>query len=59
MTKVGEPTPPLIPDPEPIYNEVSMTFRGVCPDRTDFEVRPSVYIYFKITGAANAFQYLG
>lgn len=59
ITKVGSTTPPDIPAPQPIYNEVSMNFTGVCPDRTDFQVRPSVYIYFRKLGSGNPFQYLG
>jgi len=59
LSKVGAPPAPVIPEPEPIYKEVSMSFTGVCPNRTDFQIRPSVYIYFKKTGTEAPFQYLG
>ncbi len=59
ITKVGSGTPPVIPTPQPIYNEVSINFTGRCPDRTDFQVRPSVYLYFRKLGSGTPFQYLG
>ncbi|MCY1531029.1 hypothetical protein D9M68_662400 [compost metagenome] len=59
ITKVGSSTPPVIPAPQPIYNEVTMNFTGICPDRTDFQVRPSLYIYFRKLGSGTPFQYLG
>ncbi|WP_316800771.1 hypothetical protein [Pedobacter frigidisoli] len=59
ITKTGSTTPPIVTPPPPVYNNTSLTFTGRCPSRTDIEIRPSVYIYFKKTGSVDAFQYLG
>lgn len=59
ITKTGSTTPPVVTPPPPVYNNTSLTFTGRCPSRTDIEIRPSVYIYFKKTGSVDAFQYLG
>lgn len=59
ITKTGTTTPPIVIPPPPIYNNTSLTFVGRCPNRTDLEIRPSVYVYFKKTGSTGAFQYLG
>ncbi|KLT65482.1 hypothetical protein [Pedobacter sp. BMA] len=59
ITKTGSTTPPIVTPPPPVYNNTSLTFTGRCPSRTDIEIRPSVYIYFKKTGSLDAFQYLG
>ncbi|WP_316765514.1 hypothetical protein [Pedobacter frigiditerrae] len=59
ITKTGTTAPPIVIPPPPVYNNTTLTFVGKCPNRTDLEIRPSVYVYFKKTGAAGAFQYLG
>ena len=59
ITKTGSTAPPVVTPPPPVYNNTSLTFTGRCPSRTDIEIRPSVYIYFKKTGSVDAFQYLG
>lgn len=59
IAKIGSGPPPVLPVPQPIYNEVSINFIGICPDRTDFQVRPSVYLYFRKLGSGTPFQYLG
>ena len=59
ITKLGSGTPPVLPTPEPIYNEVSINFTGTCPDRPEFQVKPSVYLYFRKLNSGTPFQYLG
>ncbi|WP_157255424.1 hypothetical protein [Pedobacter sp. Leaf216] len=59
LTKIGSTTPPIVTPPPPVYNNVALTFTGRCPNRTDLEIRPSVYVYFKKSGSNAAFQYLG
>jgi hypothetical protein len=59
LTKIGSTTPPVVTPPPPVYNNVALTFTGRCPNRTDLEIRPSVYVYFKKSGTNTAFQYLG
>ncbi|WP_293308113.1 hypothetical protein [Pedobacter sp. UBA5917] len=59
LTRTGSTAPPIVTPPPPVFNNVSLTFTGRCPNRTDIEVRPSVYVYFKKSGSNAAFQYLG
>lgn len=59
ITKTGTTAPPIVIPPPPVYNNTTLTFVGRCPNRTDLEIRPSVYVYFKKTGSSGAFQYLG
>jgi hypothetical protein len=59
LTRTGSTAPPVVTPPPPVYNNVSLTFTGRCPNRTDVEIRPSVYVYFRATGSNAAFQYLG
>lgn len=59
LIRTGSTTPPVVIPPPPVYNTVSLTFTGRCPSRTDIQVRPSVYVYFRKAGTSSAFQYLG
>ncbi|TCC91936.1 hypothetical protein EZ428_09335 [Pedobacter frigiditerrae] len=59
ITKTGTTAPPIVIPPPPVYNNTTLTFVGKCPNRTDLEIRPSVYVYFKKTSSTGAFQYLG
>ncbi|RZK54535.1 MAG: hypothetical protein EOO91_15740 [Pedobacter sp.] len=59
ITKTGTTAPPIVIPPPPVYNNTTLTFVGRCPNRTDLEIRPSVYVYFKKTSSSGAFQYLG
>jgi len=59
IEKTGTTTPPIVIPPPPVYNNTTLTFVGKCPNRTDLEIRPSVYVYFKKTGSTSPFQYLG
>lgn len=59
LTKTGSTAPPVVTPPPPVFNNVSLTFTGRCPNRTDLEIRPSVYVYFKKSDSNAAFQYLG
>lgn len=59
LTRTGSTAPPVVTPPLPVYNNVSLTFTGRCPNRTDVEIRPSVYVYFRAAGSNAAFQYLG
>ena len=59
LSKIGSTAPPIVLPPPPVYNTVSLTFTGKCPNRGDLEIRPSVYVYFKKTGTSLPFQYLG
>lgn len=59
LAKVGSTTPPVVLPPPPVYNDVSLNFIGRCPNRTDLEVRPSLYVYYKVAGSSDAFRYLG
>ncbi|CAM3701565.1 hypothetical protein MUGA111182_04060 [Mucilaginibacter galii] len=60
VAKVGSTTPPIVvPDP-PVYpTPVVLNFIGTCRNRSDFEIRPSVYIMFRETGSNQPYQYLG
>lgn len=59
ITKTGTTAPPIVLPPLPVYNNTSLNFVGRCPNRTDLEVRPSVYVYFKKTGQTDPFRLLG
>jgi len=59
LTRTGSTAPPVVTPPPPVYNQVSLTFTGRCPNRKDVEIRPSVYVYFRAAGSNAAFQYLG
>ena len=59
LTKIGSTTPPVVQPPLPIFNTVALVFIGTCPNRSDLQIRPSVYVYFRKTGSNAAFQYLG
>lgn len=60
LVKIGSTTPPVVlPDP-PVYpTPVALTFTGKCANRSDFEIRPSVYIMYHETGSNLPYQYLG
>lgn len=59
ITKTGTTAPPIVLPPLPVYNSTSLNFVGRCPNRTDLEVRPSVYVYFKKIGQTDPFRLLG
>jgi hypothetical protein len=60
LNKTGSNTPPVIVPNPPVYpTPVALTFIGKCSNRSDFEIRPSVYIMFRETGSNNPYQYLG
>jgi hypothetical protein len=60
LSQTGAESPPVVFPPPPVYDRtVSLNFTGKCPERKDLEIRPSVYVYFKKTGSASPFQYLG
>lgn len=59
ITKVGNTEPPIVVPPPPVYQEVSLNFTGQCPNRSDMQIRPSVYVSFKKSGATGGYQYLG
>jgi hypothetical protein len=59
ITKTGATGPPVVLPPLPTYNNTNLTFVGRCPNRTDLEVRPSVYVYFKKSGSTAPFRLLG
>ncbi|HMI03713.1 MAG TPA: hypothetical protein VK541_14615 [Pedobacter sp.] len=60
LSKIGSSAPPVVLPPPTVYdNTVSLNFTGTCPDRNDLKIRPSVYVFFRVNGSANGFQYLG
>jgi len=60
LNKIGSNSPPVIvPDPPVYTTPVTLTFKGKCSNRSDFEIRPSVYIMFRETGSSSPYQYLG
>jgi hypothetical protein len=38
---------------------VTMNFTGTCSNKSNFEFKPSNYIFYKVHGSAAAYQYLG
>lgn len=54
-TNTNSPPPPA----PPVYDPVSLNFTGTCSTRSDLEIRPSMYVFYRETGSGNGFQYLG
>jgi hypothetical protein len=46
-------------NPPPVYDPVALSFTGTCTSRTDFEIKPSVYVFYRQTSSGAAYQYLG
>ncbi len=59
ISRVGNTQPPIVVPPPPVYQDVSLNFTGRCPNRSDVEIRPSVYLSFRKSGSNAPFQYLG
>ncbi len=59
LIKTGSTTPPVVVPPPPVYNSVTLNFKGKCSNRSDIEIRPSIYVFFRKAGTNSAFQYLG
>jgi hypothetical protein len=60
ISKTGSTAPPAVIPDLPVYTTpVQLNFTGVCSNRNDFAIRPSVYILFRETGSKNIYQYLG
>lgn len=60
LAKTGSNTPPIVVPTPPVYpTPVTLTFTGKCGNRSDFEIRPSVYIMYRETGSNLPYQYLG
>jgi hypothetical protein len=38
---------------------VNLNFIGTCASKTNFELHPSIYIFYRIHGSASGYQYLG
>ncbi|WP_183566147.1 hypothetical protein [Mucilaginibacter sp. SP1R1] len=47
------------PKPPPVYEPVTLNFTGTCKSRTDVEIKPSIYVFYRETGTDAAYQYLG
>lgn len=43
----------------PATSPVTLTFRGTCANKADFELHPSNYIFYRVHGSAAGYQYLG
>jgi hypothetical protein len=56
-TGVSTNTPPA--SPPAVYDPVSLRFIGTCSSRSDLEIRPSMYAFYRETGSGSGFQYLG
>ncbi|EHQ25825.1 hypothetical protein [Mucilaginibacter paludis] len=63
LLKIGSPpvvTPPVVTPPTPVVlTPITFNFIGICVNKSNFELRPSIYIFYRETGSATAFQYLG
>lgn len=60
LSKNGSTSPPVVLPPPVTHNDaVNLNFTGRCPNRSDLEIRPSVYVFFRESGSTSGFQYLG
>jgi hypothetical protein len=63
MSKVGEPAPVAVPPaviPVPaVVTPVTLNFTCTCVNKSNFELRPSLYLFYRQSGTGAAFQYLG
>ena len=59
LIKKGSTAPPVILPLPPVFSSVSLNFTGVCSNRNDLVIRPSIFIFFRKSGSNNAFQLLG
>lgn len=59
LIKTGSTQPPVVLPPPTVYNSVTLNFTGKCSGRSDMEIRPSIYVFFRKAGTNSVFQYLG
>ncbi|HEY9197532.1 MAG TPA: hypothetical protein VIM77_14755 [Mucilaginibacter sp.] len=45
--------------PLPVFETVSLSFTGTCKSRSDIQIRPSIYVFFRLHGSSDAYRYLG
>lgn len=61
MTKTGTTitTSPVATPTAEATVPVSLNFIGTCASKTNFELHPSIYIFYRVHGSASGYQYLG
>ena len=60
LAKPGSTAPVATPPPPPTTNPaVTLDFTGTCANKKDLQIKPSLYVFYKVNGTNAAYQYLG
>lgn len=65
LQKLSDENPPVVsapvvtPAPTPTSTKVTLDFTGFCANRTNLQIRPSLYVFYRLKGSGAAYVYLG
>jgi hypothetical protein len=60
LVKAGSTAPVVTPPAAPTVNpDVTLDFTGTCRNKPDLLIKPSLYVFYRVSGSGSAYQYLG